>query len=72
MSLFSSLKLIKDVSQGRISVVRIDKEFSGMSSSIKFLTPRPISEEAKTFKFIVSKNLIKRRTSNESALYLAP
>ena len=72
MSLFSSLKLIKDVSQSRTPTSRVDIDALAISSSIKFLSPRPISEEVKTFEFRISKHLLKRKGSNDSAQYLAP
>lgn len=49
MSLFSTLKLIKDVSHSTSPRSRENAESNFLAASIKYLSPRPVTTQVHTF-----------------------
>ena len=59
MSLFTSLSLAKEVSRSRSPMPRLDPDSVSIASSIRYISPRPISDDKPVFDFSINKTSFK-------------
>ena len=59
MSLFTSITLAKEVTRSRSPMPKLDSDSISLASSIRYISPRPVSSDKPVFDFSISKSSFK-------------